>query len=299
MRLKIHQLSNEQEKQRAQEIYQESPQSLLKLNSKEARQIIGKVKDFYSSQLKETGLTGYVIGLSGGIDSATVANLLTKAVGHEKVFAAILPAPHTAQQDIEHALSAAAKLQVTTNDHQKFRGRVGQVINRIGTWTNLQRDQKQRKRLRRGNILARLRMITLRDLAKRNNYLVAGTTNASEKLLGYMTLAADGKGGVDNEALYNLFKTSVKDLARELGVNKKIIDKKPSADLWKGQTDKDELGSSYSVLDPILVGYHLGLEINAIVQATGQERAMVKSIIDRVESNSYKRELASALSFTD
>lgn len=299
MRLKIHQVGNQRDKQRAREIYRKRPRSLLKLDKGEAEQVSNQVEDFYCKQLKETGLDGYVIGLSGGIDSATVAHLLTRAVGQEKVQAAILPAPHTAQRDVEHALSVTDKLQLSANNYQQFRREVDQVIDKIGGWVSLDQDQEEKKRLRRGNILARLRMITLRDLAKRNNLLVAGTTNASEKMLGYMTLAADGKGGVDNEALYNLFKTSVYDLARELGVKEEIINKEPSADLWANQKDKDELGHPYSVLDPILVGYQLELDLATMARSTGQERTTVKKIINEIESSQYKKQSAPTPSFTD
>jgi NAD+ synthase len=148
--------------------------------------------------------------------------------------------------------------------------------------------------IRHGNVYARLRMIVLRDIAKANNALVLGTGNASERLLGYATIAGDGLGGVDNLGLYHVFKTEVFTLAKALEMQKSIIEKVPSAGLWSGQTDEMELGASYAMLDQILTGYCLGYEeteLTTILKAHGIPESVTVNTLTRVRQNSFKNSL--------
>ncbi|MDY6776576.1 MAG: NAD(+) synthase [Candidatus Nanohaloarchaea archaeon] len=279
------------------EDYREDPEQLLRIGEDEAERIVDMITGFYRSHLESSGLDGYAVGLSGGVDSSTTAHLLADAVGPENVVGVIMPADHTSREDIDDAKEVAENLDVDTNDYGQFQHRIDGVVDALEELGEFIEDGKRQK-VKRGNILARARMTVLRDTAKARNYLVAGTTNASEKMLGYMTLAADGKGGVDNEALYELFKTTERDLARHLEVPDRIVEKTPSADLWKGQEDREELGFEYRVLDQVLAGFELGMEDSGIADAVGVEEEEVSDIRERVERYRYKREPAPYPSFS-
>ncbi len=271
--------------------YRDNPHALLTITPDEARRITDVIINFYRQHLEESGMNGYVVGLSGGIDSATVAHLLVKAVGPERVHGVIMPANHTREADINHAVRVANDLDITTNDQALFRDRVDGIVDDL-TELGEPVDDERTQRVKQGNVLARCRMIVLRDSAKARSALVAGTTNASERDLGYMTMAADGLGGVDNEALYNLYKTTEKDLAEYLNVPADIIEKTPTADLWKGQTDADELTFPYEVLDRVLTGVQLQLPDDSIADAVSAVSAEdVKQVRERVEKNRFKQEL--------
>lgn len=275
----------------AANLYRFDPETLLHIDNGVAQRLRKKITDFYRNQLQLTGLDGYVVGLSGGIDSTTTAHLLVDAVGADNVTGAILPPPHADGPDRD-AVDVARDLDIATNDYTAFRTEIPAVIDTL-EGLGQEHGDADVQTVKRGNILARCRMIVIRDIARANNYLVAGTTNASERALGYMTLAADGKGGIDNEALYELYKITVRDLADHLGVPDDIIEKTPNADLWPGQTDADELGFDYSVIDRVLAGFHLDMAVEDIVEAVPPVSADdVDMIQQRMEQNGYKQEPA-------
>ncbi|MDY6770388.1 MAG: NAD(+) synthase [Candidatus Nanohaloarchaea archaeon] len=278
--------------------FREDPTQLLELAPAECETVKARLTEFYRGHLESSGLRGYVVGLSGGIDSSVTAHLLADAVGPERVFGVIMPAEHSSEDDVEHARAVADRLGIPTNDPDQVREHIDdavETLERLGRRV----DDEEEQRVKRGNILARCRMIVARDVAKARESLVAGTTNASERDLGYMTLAADGLGGIDNEALYELYKTSVRSLARFMDVDEAIIEKLPSADLWKGQRDKDELLHGYDVLDQILVGIAIGMDDDAIVDAVDAagkgDAAMVR---ERKQEMAYKRDLPPHPSFS-
>ncbi len=272
-------------------LYRFDPATLLRIDADEAQRLQKKITDFYKNQLQLAGMDGYAVGLSGGIDSATTAHLLVDAVGADNVTGILLPPPYADDVDSD-AVDVARELGIATNDYQQFHDNIGIVMDTLEELGEVH-DDEQVQNVKRGNILARCRMIVIRDIAKANNYLVAGTTNASERMLGYMTLAADGNGGVDNEALYELYKTTVRDLADHIGVPTKIIEKTPSADLWPGQTDEDELGFTYDVLDRVLLGLQLGMGHDVIADAVPPVTAEgIDAVQQRITENRYKRELA-------
>lgn len=277
--------------------YRDNPYALLTITPDEARRITDVIINFYRDHLDEAGMDGYVVGLSGGLDSATVAHLLVKAVGADNVHGVIMPAEHTRQEDIDHAVRVANELEITTNDQVRFRERIDGIVDEIEALGEPVEDEAE-QRVKRGNILARCRMTVLRDIAKCRDALVAGTTNASERDLGYMTMAADGLGGVDNEALYTIYKTTEQDLADYLNVPESIIEKEPTADLWAGQADTDELSFPYDVLDRVLAGVTLDLSDDGIADAVSAVSADdVSRIRRRVEQNRFKQELPPYPSF--
>lgn len=279
----------ERDDESAENLYRFDPETLLHIDEDEARQLQKKITDFYMNHLQRSGMDGYVVGLSGGVDSVTTAHLLADAVGADNVTGVILPPPHAEMADPD-AVHMANELGITTNDYTAFREKIGAVVDTL-EGLGQEHDDADVQLVKRGNILARCRMIVLRDIARSTDSLVAGTTNASERALGYMTLAADGTGGVDNEALYELYKTTVRDLAAHLGVPEGIIQKTPSADLWPGQTDRDELDFSYDVLDRVLVGLQLDMDTDTIVDAVPPVAPDdVEAISDRVDKYAYKQE---------
>ncbi len=292
----MHRYSDDQQEEFRKQ-FQNDPSSLLEIDENEAEILTERIEEFYRDHLDESGMDGYVIGLSGGIDSTTVAYLLERAVGSENIQGVIMPASHSSSQNAEDAEAVADELGIKTNDYEEFQDSIDDIVDSLEELGDPVDDEEQ-QRLKRGNILSRCRMIVLRDTAKANDYLVAGTTNASENELGYMTLAADGKGGIDNEALLNLYKTTVRDLASYLDVPQRIIDKEPTADLWKGQRDADELSFGYDTLDRMLAGLRLDLDEDEISQVVDEvDIDDIEAVQERVEQTRFKREPAPSIDF--
>jgi NAD+ synthase len=205
-----------------------------------ADQIAGWLKDYAA----RAGVAGYVVGLSGGIDSATTVALCQKALG-AKVLGVLMPC-HSAVEDGEMArlVAGAFALKTVTVD-------LGPTYD-----TLLAALPPGVSSMARANIKPRLRMATLYALAQTHNYLVAGTGNRSEISVGYFTKYGDG--GVDVEPLGNLYKWQVCQLAWVLGVPRPVIERPPSAGLWAGQTDEEEMGFSYAELDKTLAAIEAG-----------------------------------------
>lgn len=282
---------------RFREAYMDDPGSVLSMEPAECERVLDQLCSFYRGHLETAGLEGYVLGLSGGIDSTVTAHLLVEALGPEKVFGVIMPGPHSDEDHVEDARAVADRLGIRTNDPEQFRERIGETVDTLEKLGR--REEGDKQRLKRGNILARCRMTVLRDIAKARDALVAGTTNASERDLGYMTLAADGLGGVDNEGLYELYKTSVRDLAGFFDVEERIIEKVPTADLWAGQRDKDELLHDYDILDRILAGLVLDIDDADIVEAVeAVAHQDVEAVSRRMGQMAYKRSLPAHPSFS-
>lgn len=288
---KIHFLSPKQIIEKKEDLikqYQENPIGFLSINNEEeVFLILEKAKWFYQNRLKITGQNGYVIGISGGIDSAIVAKLLTNSLGKDAVYGVIIPSEFTEKENIEDALEICQKLKIKHNDYKnilkKFK-KTAKLLEEMGEKSN----DFQEQQLKYGNIQARIRMIILRDIAKKHKYLVAGTSNASELEMGYFTLAGDGLGGVDDNVLGNLYKTTIFDLGNYLDISKRIIRKIPSPELWPGQTDEKELGISYFELDKILVGKKIGLDYQQVAKINNFDPQRVKKIFKRVEKQRYR-----------
>ena len=205
-----------------------------------------KIKDnlvsWLQNQVKNSGLKGAVVGLSGGIDSAVTARLAQLAFG-EDLLTVIMPC-HSSSKDKQDALKIANefKMQVVEND-------LSEVYDHL--LDNLRATGIKGGKLAEANIKPRLRMTTLYYYAQSKDYLVVGTDNWSELKIGYFT--KHGDGGIDLAPLGSLVKHEVKELARVLDIPLEIIDKKPSAGLWEGQTDESEMGFSYEELDQYIL----------------------------------------------
>jgi len=200
--------------------------------------IVDRLSGFISEQFNSRQRQTLVLGLSGGIDSSLVAALGTIALGPERVQGVIMPARAESVADRDAKLLA---------DHLELQPQVIDLTNQVELLSAcLQTDEP----LRLGNVMARLRMLVLYDQAAQRCGLVAGTGNKSELLLGYFT--RHGDAACDIAPLLDLYKTEVWELARYLGLPEKLITQRPSADLWTGQTDEEELGISYVEADMIL-----------------------------------------------
>jgi len=185
-------------------------------------------------EVKKSGREGAVLGLSGGLDSSVAACLTKKALG-EKVIG-LLMSCHNDPVDEDYAWKVAKKFNIKTR-------RV--VLNSV--YDSFLKVLPPGGKISRANLKPRLRMITLYYFANNLNYLVVGTGNKSELMVGYFTKYGDG--GVDILPIGGLLKTQVKELAKDLGIPNEIIKRAPSAGLWEGQTDEEELGLTYEELD--------------------------------------------------
>lgn len=206
--------------------------------------ISGIIEAWLRDYAAKAGATGYVVGLSGGIDSACTAVLCQRAVT-ENVLAAILPC-HSPVGDLEMALLLANTFGIQTLTVDLAPVYQAALASLPPGLPNLAS----------ANLKPRLRMATLYALAQARGFLVAGTGNKSEIAVGYFTKYGDG--GVDVEPLGNLYKSQVRLLARELAIPQPIIDRPPSAGLWPDQTDEDEMGLTYDELDRTLMAIEKG-----------------------------------------
>lgn len=197
-----------------------------------------KIVNWIKKQLKSAGTKGIVMGLSGGVDSAVVAALAKEAVGRNRILALILPC-HSQVQDIKDARLIAKQLGIKTK-----------TIDLSKVYDSLIKILPSASNLAKANLKPRLRMLVLYYFANKLNYLVCGTGNKSELMVGYFT--KHGDGATDILPIGGLLKTQVRRLAKELGIPKHIIAKPPTAGLWPGQTDEGEMGITYPELDDIL-----------------------------------------------
>ena len=257
--------------------------SRLELNLAELDINMATVEKILLSFIREESrVAGYergVLGLSGGLDSAVVCALAAKALGPENVTAVVMPAATSSAQSLEDAklvidqYGVKSKTVDITPMAEGYLNKVGEV-----------------NRLRRGNIYARCRMIVLFDTSAEEHALVLGTSNKTELLLGYGTLHGDMASGIN--PIGDLYKSQVRAMGKHLGIPKPVLEKEPSADLWAGQRDIDELGATYEMLDLIL--YRLidqRYSISRLIES-GFDAKFVRSVRERVRRNQFKRRTA-------
>ena len=247
--------------------------SRLNINTDLARKILVM---FLRDAVTKVGFERAILNLSGGIDSALVAFLVAEAVGPENVLALRLPYKSSSQDSLDDAQAVIDALGVRS-DTIEITAMVDPLLARFPDASNL----------RKGNIMARMRMVVLYDQSVAFRALPIGTSNKTETLLGYTTIYGDNAAGV--QPIADLYKAQVRQLARAIGVPSSVIDKPPSADLWAGQTDEGELGFTYDMADQVL--YLLVDERYTVeeVIAEGFDRKFVERIWRQVRINHYKR----------
>lgn len=236
----------------------------------------GVLTSFLRSEIQRAGFQRAVVGLSGGLDSAVVCLLAVRALGAANVLAVRMPYKTSAPDSLEHA-QMVIDLCGVPSATIPITGMVDALVEQV----------PQAGPVRRGNIMARARMIVLYDQSEAFGGLVVGTGNKSEILLGYTTLYGDSACALN--PLGDLYKTQVRQLGQALGVPQVILDKPPSADLWVGQTDEGELGFTYAEADALL--YLLVDERYTPEEclAVGFPEPLVRAVVERLRRNHFKR----------
>ena len=235
------------------------------------------IEKFLSEKLRKIGAKGFVLGMSGGIDSAVVMRLCVRAVGADKVLGLMMPEKDSPKDDLIDAKELC--------EHDGIRSKVIDITEPIGAFRTAVGGNVDRMAL--ANIKARCRMIVLYHFANTEKHLVVGTSNKSEMLMGYFTKWGDG--AADLEPIGDIYKTEVRQLAKQLDIPDKIQRKAPSAGLWKGQTDEGEMGITYERLDAILLGIELGLSEREIAGRAETTVKEVARIANTVRMTSHKR----------
>jgi NAD+ synthase len=247
----------------------------LSINTDLARKILS---GFIKSEITRVGMSRAVIGLSGGIDSALSCVLAVEALGAENVLAVRMPYKASSQDSLDHAQLLIDQLDIPNK-----------TIEITDMVEPLFKLDPQISKMRMGNIMARERMIVLYDQSEVFKGLVIGTSNKTEILLGYSTMYGDSASAMN--PIGDLYKTQIRQLSRAMNIPSPIVDKAPSADLWVGQTDEDELGFTYEDVDKLL--YLLVDQRYSPQEAIedGFNEKFVNAVTTRIRRNQFKRML--------
>ncbi len=248
---------------------------------KDPKETLERIERFIRDHFQRIGAKSLVVGMSGGLDSSVTAAICSKAVGGKSVQGYFLPESETWKDESIRDAKLVA---------QKFRIKL-RVIDMTGIVDTTQKllsiRPTQKMTIPRANLKARLRAMILYYYANTNNGLVVGTSDKSEMMLGYFTKYGDG--ACDIEPLADIYKTSVRFLARHLSIPKTIISKPPSPELWPGQTAERELGASYEKLDSILWGLERWMSPREISDELDLPLKLVTEIRHRWLSSEHKR----------
>lgn len=248
----------------------------LTINTNLAREILA---GFIRSEINRVGMTRAIVNLSGGLDSSLSCVLAVEALGAENVIALRLPYRASSSDSLTDAQLLIDQLGIQSK-----------TIEITDMVDGLIRLDPQMSNVRKGNIMARARMIVLYDQSEAQKALPVGTSNKTEILLGYSTIHGDSASALN--PIGDLYKTQVRQLSREMNVPTPIIDKPPSADLWADQTDEKELGFTYEEVDKLL--YLLVDQRYSPQEAVeaGFDKVFVDTVTNRIRRNQFKRMLA-------
>ena len=247
----------------------------LSINTTLAREIL---TGFVKSEITRVGMSRAVVGLSGGLDSALSCALAVEALGAENVLAVRMPYKASSRDSLDHAQLLIDQLGV--------QNKTIEITEMVEPLFNL---DPQISKMRMGNIMARERMIVLYDQSEAFKGLVVGTSNKTEILLGYSTHYGDAASALN--PIGDLYKTQVRQLSRALNIPAPIIDKPPSADLWEGQTDENELGFTYEEVDKLLfLLVDQRYSPQEAIEAGFNEK-FVNAVTTRIRRNQFKRML--------
>lgn len=259
----------------------------LQMDDASALELADQISAWLKERIDEAGADRFVLGLSGGIDSAVVSGLCARAVGAERVLAVIMPSSSISQDAIEaHKVANAFGIKPLTIDLTAVaeslfaampseRDLYGQVLNE-----EIPEGSEARLQLARANVRPRTRMITNYYLSNLARGIVVGTGNKTEYMIGYSTKYGDA--GVDLAPLLDLYKFEVRAVARAIGVPDSVITRPPSAGLWEGQTDEDEIGITYNDLDITLQALESG-------DTAGIDPELVAAVSQKVARSAHKR----------
>lgn len=246
-----------------------------------SQDLVKVLVSFVKQETTRFGINRVVVGLSGGIDSTVAAYLAQKALGSKNVLGILMPYKASSADSVKDALAVVKALKIKSKLIPVTKA-VDSLEETIGLDASLKSDV-----VRKGNIIARMRMICLYDQSNEYKGLVLGTGNKTEILLGYTTLYGDSASAIN--PIGDLYKTQIWQLAELLKCPKQIIKKKPSADLWKGQTDEGELGFTYHEADELL--YYMVDQRFSQKELTqmGFKPAFIKTIKSLIRRNQFKR----------
>ncbi|GAB4335052.1 MAG: NAD+ synthase [Candidatus Abyssubacteria bacterium] len=233
---------------------------------------------FIREEVRKVGIERVVIGISGGVDSSTSAFLAARALGKENVWGISMPYKMSSPDSIEDARAVVEKTGINSETVD--------ITPMVDSYFEKVSNADMR---RRGNVMARQRMIVLYDKSAEHEALVLGTSNKTEFLLGYTTLWGDMACALS--PLGDLYKTQICQLAEYLGVPEQIITKPPSADLWVGQTDEGELGFTYRQVDQLL--YYMVDKRYAVLELveSGYEEEFVRRVFRLIQRSQFKRRM--------
>jgi NAD+ synthase len=244
---------------------------------------INEIIDFIQQTVSEAGYKKVILGLSGGLDSAVVAYLSQQALGTKNVIAVMMPYKSkrddgSTPESVRHALLVSDALQITNIEHP--------ITDMVDSFFSGDPDANT---LRRGNLMARIRMCVLYDLSAKHRALVVGTSNFSEIYTGYCTIHGDAACAF--EPIGHLYKTEVFMMARLLGVPSEIVEKHPSADLWAGQTDETEMGITYATLDMILAMRFQDNKDKSCILSKGISEHDYELVMSKIKKSAFKRRM--------
>jgi NAD+ synthase len=249
----------------------------LAIETTVARRII---VDFIRSQLQQAGFEQLVLGLSGGIDSALVAYLAAEAVGAHRLLCVLMPYRTSSRESVTDAEAVVTDLGCASE--------LADISSIVDAWFE-RPENTDASALRRGNLMARSRMMVLYDRSVTWRGLVIGTGNKTETLIGYTTVFGDSACAM--APIADLYKTQVRQLSMAVGVPDAVVRKAPSADLWPGQTDETEVGFSYAMIDRILFRLVDRRRTIDEVVADGFDRATVERVDRMVAGAEFKRQM--------
>ncbi|MHA1198897.1 MAG: NAD+ synthase [Candidatus Heimdallarchaeaceae archaeon] len=245
----------------------------LKNEEKAIKEIVAAIKQ----EIENASVQGAVIGLSGGIDSAAVAYLTALAIGKENVTLVHLPEKELSKNHTDDAKLIAHQLDIELKILE-----ISNPLNEI----SIILPQVNEDKMAKGNLKARIRAVFLYSIANLENKLVIGTSNKSELAIGYGTKFGDL--AADMWPIGDLYKTELYEICKELGIDKKIIEKPPTAGLWENQTDEEEIGVSYEKLDKFLIGLENQIEEEKLTEDLELSSAQVDRIKNLVMKNKHK-----------
>jgi len=243
---------------------------------KEADQILVFLKNTFS----KNKINSAIIAVSGGIDSTISLTLISKAISPENVFPVLMP---YGDQDMTDAMTICEWNQIPTENI--IVKNIKSDVDNLCISLNISQNEIMRK----GNIMARVRMIIVYDIAKNKQGLVVGTENKSEHYLGYFTRFGDGAS--DIEPIVHLYKTQVRQLAQYFEIPNEILTKKPSAGLWKDQTDENELGFDYEAADLVLKEIVDNKKDTSEINIENIPQEIIEKVVKRIKNQAFKLEV--------
>ena len=237
------------------------------------------IEDFIRTRVSEAGVKGIIIGLSGGIDSAVVASIAVRALSPKNVFALFLPSSTTPIADLNDVKSLCSQLKLTLTEIN--------IQSLVDIFTEKIQEEEDPTQLEWANTKPRIRQVIQYFFANKLNYLVCGTGNKSEIMIGYFTKFGDGAS--DILPIGDVYKTHVLQLGKYLNVPENILNKAPSAGLWEGQTDETEIGMSYLQLDSVLYGLERFQTENEVADRLQIPVTDVKKVKSMIYLSEHKR----------